>query len=244
MKVVAFIQARLRSTRLPGKVLRDLGGEPMLARVLHRTARAKNLDSVVVATTTQTADDAIAQLSEVSGWDCYRGNHDDVLDRYYQAARQFHADAVVRITSDCPLTDPGIVDIVVKAFLDRQPDVDYVNNSTALTELRFPRGLDTEVIRIDALERAWREDSNPKWREHVSPYIYRNPDLFRIYGVSNNEDYSWMRWTVDTYEDLVLIRNVYEHFGHDKFTWRQVLDLMAQRPDWQGINRGVEQKTI
>ena len=242
MRVVAIIQARMGSTRLPGKVLLDLIGEPMLVRVVNRASRAQALDHVVVATTVHETDDAIVRLCAERGWACFRGSEGDLLDRYYRAALAHRADAVVRITSDCPLIEPNIVDRVVREFLDLQPEVDYACN--ALPQRTFPRGLDVEVMRFDVLERAWREDLNPAWREHVTPYIRRNPDLFRIHGVMNEVDYSEMRWTVDAPEDLAFVRHVYDHFGHDRFSWREVLAVLDHHPEWLEINQHVRHKVV
>lgn len=242
MKVVAIIQVHMGSTRLPGKVLKDLADEPMLARVVNRTRRAQTLDEVVVATTVQRADEAIVHLCAERGWPCFRGSEEDVLDRYYRAAVAHQADVVVRITSDCPLIEPEIVDRVVHEFLERQPEVDYACNT--LPRRTFPRGLDTEVMRFDVLEQAWREDDNPAWREHVTPYIQRHPDLFHIHGIVNEVDYSHMRWTVDTPQDLAFVRRIYDHFGHDRFSWREVLAALDQHPEWLEINRHVQQKVI
>ena len=242
MRVVAIIQARMSSTRLPDKVLLDLAGEPMLARCLNRTSHAQTLDEVVVATTVQPADEAIVHLCAERGWPCFRGSEEDVLDRYYRAAVTHQADVVVRITSDCPLIEPEIVDRVVQEFLDLQPGVDYACN--VLPRRTFPRGLDTEVMRFDVLEQACREDDNPAWREHVTPYIQRNPDLFRIHGVMNEVDYSHMRWTVDTPEDLAFVRRIYEHFGHDRFSWREVLAVLEEHPEWLKINQHIQQKVV
>ena len=242
MKVVAIIQAHMGSTRLPGKVLKDLAGEPMLARVVDRTRRTQTLDEVVVATTVQPADEAIVHLCAERNWLCFRGSEEDVLDRYYQAAVAHQANVVVRITSDCPLIEPEIVDRVVREFLERQPEVDYACNT--LPRRTFPRGLDAEVMRFDVLRQAWREDDNPAWREHVTPYIWRNPDLFRIHGVVNEADYSHMRWTVDTPQDLAFVRCIYDHFGHDHFSWRKVLAVLEEHPEWLEINRHVRQKVV
>lgn len=240
MKVVAIIQARMGSMRLPGKVLKDLSGECMLARVVRRTCRAKTLDEVLVATTTQPADDAIAKLCDAQGWTCFRGSEDDVLDRYYQAAAVRQAEAVVRITSDCPLIDPDVIDCVVQAFLDRQPDVDYTSNF--VPNRSFPRGLDVQVVRFDALERAWREDKNPAWRADVTYYIDLHPELFHIHNVIHDADYSYLRWTVDTPDDLAFVRRIYDDFGHDRFSWCDVLSLLEEHPEWLEINRHVKQK--
>lgn len=241
MKVIAIIQARMGSSRLPGKILKELAGQPILTRVVNRTRRAKTLDTAVVATTTQEIDKTIVHLCEKQGWPYFRGSEEDVLDRYYQAASAFEADAIVRITSDCPLIEPEIIDRVVGEFLSYYPEADYVSNTLVRT---FPRGLDVEVMSFDTLARAWKEDNNLAWREHVTPYIYHNPEKFRIRNVSNDVDYSYMRWTVDTPEDLTFVRKIYEHFQNDTFTWRQVLHLLELHPEWQEINRHVQQKVV
>ena len=241
MKVVAIIQARMGATRLLGKVLEDLAGQPMLARVVNRTRRAKTLNTTVVATTTQPADDVIINLCEMQGWPLFRGSEEDVLARYYNAASAFNADVIVRITADCPLIEPEIIDRSIGDFLSYHPEIDYVSNSLQRT---FPRGLDVEVISFSALEKAWREDHNPAWREHVTPYIWRHPDVFRIRNVANDRDYSFMRWTVDTIEDLTFVRKIYDHFQNDTFTWREVLHLLETHPEWLEINRHVQQKVV
>jgi len=242
MRIVAIIQARTGSSRLPRKVLLDLAGEVMLTRVVNRARRAQALDEVVVATTVQPADKSIVHLCAERGWLFFRGSKEDVLDRYHHAAVTHQADIVVRITSDCPLIEPEIVDRVVHEFLDRQPEVDYACNM--LPRRTFPQGLDTEVMRFDVLERAWREDRNPAWREHVTPYIQCHPDLFHTHGIMNEVDYSHMRWTVDAPEDLAFVRRVYEHFCHDRFSWREVLAVLDEHPEWLEINRHVRQKDI
>jgi len=243
MRVVAIIQARTGSTRLPGKVLMDLCGEPVLARVVTRARRAVTLGEVVVATTLEPADDAIVALCGTRGWPCFRGSEADVLDRYYRAAECYRAAAVVRITSDCPLIEPVIVDEVVRAFLDRQPGVDYASN--VVPRRTFPVGLDTEVMRFEVLAQAWREDRNPAWREHVTPYIHRHPARFRLHSVVSPVDVSSMRWTVDTPEDLAFVRAVYRRFGgRDDVRWREVLGLLEREPGLLDINRGVRQKAV
>jgi len=241
MRIVGIIQARMGSTRLPGKVLLDLAGEPMLARVVSRTKRASMLHEVVVATTTNPADERIVDLCTVNDWSCFCGSEDDVLDRYYQGAVRYQADVVVRITSDCPLIEPQLIDQIVQEFLDHS-SVDYASNT--LPPRTFPRGLDVEVITFEALKHAWSEDDNPVWREHVTPYIYRHPEKFRLHAVRNDINYSHMRWTVDTPQDLTLIRRIYEYFGNDSFSWCEVLALLEHHPEWLELNKGTVQKEV
>lgn len=238
MKIVAIVQARVGSTRLPGKVLLDLAGEPMLARVVDRLQGARRLDEVIIATTTMPQDDAIIALCEERGWRFFRGDEHDVLDRYYHAARARTADVVVRITSDCPLIDAGVVDDTIAAFLERQPALDYAVNGG------FPRGLDTEVISAGALNRAWREASDPALREHVTAHIYRHPSDYRLFQLTHEPDLSHLRWTVDTPEDFQVAELIFRHFQDTPFSWREALALWEQHPEWQEINRDIQQKVV
>ena len=239
MKTVAIIQARMGSTRLPGKVLLGLAGEPMLARVVARVRRARRVDEVLVATTTETPDEALAALCAERGWLCFRGNETDVLDRYYRAASGRGAEVVVRITSDCPLIDPAVIDAAIEGRELQQAD--YCANVVRRT---YPRGLDVEVFTMAALETAWREDDKPEWREHVTQFILHHPERFELTNMSHDEDHSDRRWTVDTPEDFELMGKIYGHFGHDEFSWNEVLALLAQHPQWNEINRHIEQKKV
>jgi spore coat polysaccharide biosynthesis protein SpsF len=228
------------STRLPGKVMLPLLGEPLLTRVMRRAARAHTLDKVVVATTTLDDDDAIVALAEREGWPVVRGSENDLLDRYLTAARAHDAEVIVRITSDCPLIDPDVIDATVSAF--HAADVDYASNT--LEPPTYPRGLDVEVVARAALEQAGREDADPAWREHATPYIYRHPELFRILRVANETDRSDQRWTVDTPGDLALVRNIYEALGSDAFGWHEALAVVEAHPDWLELNRRIVQKVV
>ena len=228
------------STRLPGKVLMPVLDRPLLWWVVHRVRQSRYVDEIVIATTTNPRDDAIATLCETENWSVFRGSEDDVLDRYYQAAQTHDADVIIRITSDCPLIDPVVNDCVIASFLSASPAIDYASNILKRT---YPQGLDVEAFSMDALARAWRE-VHSSWREHVTPYIYSNPDKFHLLSVQNPVDYSHHRWTVDTPEDLELIRRIFEHFGHGDFRWQDVLELLDVNPDWVAINAHIEQKKL
>lgn len=240
MKIVAIVQARMSSTRLPGKVLKDLAGQPMLARVVTRLSRAKGLTNTVVAITTSAADDTIESLCHQRGWPCFRGSEADVLDRYYQAAAAYDADVVVRTTSDCPLIEPTIVGWAIQEFLQRRPKIDYVSNIAP--ERTFPRGLDAEVVAFEALRQVWERVRDAASREHVTLHIRRHPERFRIHNLRSDVDYSYMRWTVDTPEDLRFVRAVYDRIGHDEFSWMDVLELLKAHPELLRINQAVRQK--
>jgi spore coat polysaccharide biosynthesis protein SpsF len=240
MKISAIIQARMSSTRLPGKVLMDLGGETVLARVVRRLRRATLIDEIVVATTNSPADHSIVRECQRVSVRVFRGEENDVLDRYYHAAQCISAEGIVRITSDCPLIDPEITDHTVRSFLEHRPD--YTSNALQRT---YPRGLDTEVMTWEALARAWREARLSYQRAHVTPYIYENPDRFYILPVKGEVDHSGHRWTLDTAEDLAFIRAVYDRVDNDdSFSWRDVLALVEREPELMDLNRDVMQKAL
>jgi spore coat polysaccharide biosynthesis protein SpsF len=235
VNIVAIIQARIDSTRLSGKVLAVICGKPMLYYVVSRAQRAHTLNLITVATSDQQSDDVIEHFCGTMHLPCFRGNRDDVLDRYYHAARQFEADVVVRLTADCPLLDPAIIDKVVETFLAGQ--FDYVSN---VLEPTYPDGLDTEVFTWKALEKAWHEARLPSEREHVSPYIIKNPGLFRIGSIKHNQDLSYLRWTVDEPRDLELIRQIYRHLLHrETFGLDDLLALFREHPELNSINAGI-----
>ena len=257
----------MASSRLPDKVLLDIDGQPMLVRVVERARRAKSLGDVLVATTTHASDDAIADLCAEREYKCYRGSAHDVLDRYYQAARLHQADVIVRITADCPVIDPDVIDKTVNAFLGRitpgeqraasseQAQSPVTHHSSpipydfAANRLpppwgrTYPIGLDTEVCTFQGLETAWREAELPHQREHVMPFFYEQPERFRILHVTNDPDYGTLRWTVDTADDLQLVRAIYASFpGRDDFSWLEILDLFEREPDLGKINISVQHK--
>lgn len=240
MKVVAIVQARTGSTRLPGKVLMDLEGETVLACVVHRLRRARLIDEVLVATTDRAADDVIVKECRSLSVLVSRGDENDVLDRYFRAAQLAKADVVVRITSDCPLIDPEVTDKTIAAFLEAAPD--YASNALART---YPRGLDTEVMSVAALGRAWHGARKRYEREHVTPYIYEHPAEFKLLSVTDDADYSGHRWTVDTPEDLEFVRAVCARLrDNPTFLWRDVLDLLDREPELMELNRSVMQKAL
>lgn len=252
LKIVAIIQARFDSSRLPGKVLLDIAGKPMLVRVYERTCLAKSVDEVVVATTTESSDDATWSLCERLGIPLFRGSQFDVLDRYYQAARYFQAQVIVRITADCPVIDPSVIDKTVNALLDflqQHPNSQQApfsaNRLPPPWGRTYPVGLDTEVCTFPGLEKAWKEASLPHQREHVMPYFYDNPDQFRIIHINHERDLGYLRWTVDTIEDLELIRQIYNRFpGRHEFSWLEILELVAREPELLSINAQVQHKAF
>lgn len=234
MRTVAIIQARMESTRLPGKVLADVEGSPMLRRVVDRALCASALEGVVVATSTQSADDEIARFCERAGFGLFRGSCDDVLDRYHSAARTANADVVVRLTADCPLLDPAVIDRVVGEFHDG--GFDYVSNVLTPT---YPDGLDVEVFSVECLDSAWRDAGLSSEREHVTAYIVKHLELFRLGCVRNDVDLSQLRWTVDTPADLEFVRAVYRACGPEPFGVSEVLALLNDRPELCEINAGI-----
>ena len=239
-RVIAIIQARMGSTRLPGKVLKDLEGDTVLARVLARVKRAATISEVLVATSDAAGDDVIVTECKRLGTKVFRGNENDVLDRYYRAAQFSRAETVVRITADCPLIDPQITDKTVNEFLKNRPD--YASNTLIRT---YPRGLDTEVCTIHALESAWRDASEPYQRTHVMPFLYQHPDRFKLLAVQGEKNCSDLRWTLDTAEDLEFLLAVYSRFGgRDDFGWQDVLAVLEREPDLLLINRHIAQKAM
>lgn len=238
MRTVAIVQAHMGSTRLPGKVLADIGGRTMLARVVERTRRARQVEDVVVAATLNSKDIPLLEEAKRLGVPTFRGSEEDVLARYVRCAQEQGADPIVRITSDCPLLDPKIVDRVIDAF--QASSCDYASN---VLERTYPQGLDTEVIGRNALEQAEREAHEPWERVHVTQYIIRHPDRFRLVGVRADADLSRFRWTVDTAEDLAFVREVYARMApRTDFGWREVLALLEREPELVELNRHVRQK--
>ena len=240
--VVAIIQARMGSSRLPGKVLKDVVGAPMLLRLVVRVRRAQTIGRVIVATTIDPEDDQVAEMCIKMGIPCFRGDPLDVLDRYYQAASLFGADTIVRLTGDCPLIDPLEIDRTVKAFLNA--GVDFAANRLPPPWKRTtPVGMDTEVVTFEGLARAWREAHSKHAREHVMPFFYEQEGRFSVLLVDHEPDLSRYRLTVDTPEDLSLVRLIYEFFdGNDEFSLQEMITVLEDHPDWLALNADVTHK--
>lgn len=243
MKTVIIVQARMTSTRLPGKVLKEILGKSLLEYHIERIRRAQLADDVVIATTINDTDQPIVDLCARLGVACTRGSENDVLGRYYEAATLHKADLIVRVTSDCPLIDPTVIDRVIAFYRDSEGAYDYVSNSLKQS---FPYGLAVEVFPYCALETAWREAQAEPEREHVSPFLYTRPERFRIGQVVQAEDLSHHRWTVDTPDDFELVRRIIEALypGNPQFSTQDVLDLLEKHPDWPAINAHVRQKKL
>jgi spore coat polysaccharide biosynthesis protein SpsF len=259
LKVVAIIQGRMSSSRLPGKILADIARQPMLQRVFIRTSRSATVNETIFATTTDSSDDPVAEYCDFSGIPFTRGSQFDVLDRYYQAAKGATADIVVRITADCPVIDPNLIDDVVNTLLE--DEYDFVCNRLPPPYHRtYPIGLDVEACTFKVLEKAWKEAKEPKHREHAMPYLYEGVELtainrqlqtgisprgFKVALLHHPTDFGEYRWTVDTPEDLEFMRQIYKRFnGRDDFSWKEVLDLVHDNPKLMEINSGVQHKTL
>jgi spore coat polysaccharide biosynthesis protein SpsF len=242
--VVAIIQARMSSTRLPGKVLLDLGGRSTLEQMIERVKRAKTVSETVIATTTDPSDDPIVELGKRIQVPVFRGSLPDVLDRYYQCALVQNADIVVRLTGDCPLIDPDLIDDVVNAL--REKHADFACNRLPPPFTRtYPIGLDVEACTFTALEIAWRNATEKHEREHVLPYLYEVPGRFKFIQLHHDVDYGHLRWTLDTPDDLSLLREIIQRLnGRNDFTWLEVLELFQQDPQLAAINSSVKHKSM
>ncbi|EJL46887.1 MULTISPECIES: cytidylyltransferase domain-containing protein [Brevibacillus] len=240
MRSVAIIQARMGSTRLPGKILKELQGKTVLAHVVDRVKAIVGINEVVIATTTQPEDDLIATEARLLDVALYRGSETDVLTRYYEAAKGSKADVILRITSDCPLLDPNVSAYILHHFKSAAK-VDYVSNTL---ERSYPRGLDTEVFTFSALQISHDESQEPYHREHVTPFIYENQQRFRCESVRFEQDYSHYRWTLDTPEDWELIQKMYEelYVPGKLFSWIEAKSFMSENPHLVKINENVVQK--
>lgn len=232
--IAGIVQARMGSTRLPGKVLIDIEGKPLLEHVIQRVSASRLVQRIIIATTENEKDKAIISFARQRGIFCYAGSEEDVLDRFYRAAGRYNVDIIVRITPDDPFKDPEIIDKVVGYYLSHEEGVDYVSNTMKPT---YPEGLDVEVFSFAALRRAWREAEKPSEREHVTPYIWNHPELFRLANVENDEDLSHLRWTLDTETDLKFTREIYTRlYKGQVFLMKDILTLLNAEPELRLIN--------
>lgn len=236
MQTVAIIQARMGSTRLPGKILMPILGTAMLARMLERVKRAKKIDAVVVATTDKAEDDPTAALGTSCGVGVFRGSEKDVLDRFYNAAKETGADTVMRLTGDCPLMDPAVIDTVVEHFEAAKGSIHYTSTPT-----NYPEGLDTEIFPFSALKEAAEKATLPSEREHVTPYIKNHPERFTCESWTEGEDdHSSMHWSVDTQADFDFVTKIFEqlHPHNPGFSKDDILALLSKHPKYLEINKG------
>ncbi len=243
MNIVTIIQARMGSSRLPGKVLLPLNDRTVLSHVVQRCKLIPLSNMLVVATTTSPLDDIIEDECNKLDVICHRGSEDDVLSRYYDAATRFKADVIVRITSDCPLLDPEVSNQIIKQYLES--GCDYCSNALIRS---FPRGLDTEVFSFTSLENAFQNAKNKSQREHVTPYINQQPGLFKIVDYVGKDDLSKYRWTLDTIEDYQLLYKLFKYLGDSNsdnhLSYMFGIEAMEKNPEWITINAHVEQKKI
>ena len=245
--ILAILQARISSSRLPAKVLLPILNKPMLLHQIERINKSKLIDKLVVATSVNAADNDIEFLCNEHNIDCYRGNLNDVLDRFYNAAKQYNPDVVVRLTGDCPLTDYEIIDNIINCHINGK--YDYTSNALNPT---YADGLDVEIINIDVLNQAYLEAQLPSEREHVTPFIYKNSERFKLFSYENNIDLSNFRWTVDNKEDFIFITKIYENLyeKNPNFKTADILKLIEEQPDLLQLNKhfrrneGLEQSLL
>jgi spore coat polysaccharide biosynthesis protein SpsF len=233
MTIHAIVQARMSSTRLPGKVLKEILGQPMLSRQIERLRKATMIDKIIIATSNETSDDPIAQLCQQLSIPCVRGSLHDVLGRYYLASETYPSQHVVRITGDCPLIDPAIVDQVIQLHVETQAD--YTSNCLHQS---FPDGLDIEIFTQGSLIQAYKLAKKPEEREHVTPYIYNHPEQFSQQELFYPHNLSFHRWTVDQPEDFTLVNKIYERLYPENpdFALADILQLIEQHPKLATIN--------
>ena len=241
MKTVVIVQARMGSSRFPGKILEKIGEHELLVFQYERLIKSEKADLIVVATTDNKLDDCVEELCIKFDIPCFRGSENDVLQRYRDAAEAYNADVIVRINSDCPFIDPVEVDRAITTWFDGQPNIDYVAN---ILEETFPVGMHIEVFSRAALERAASNTSEPDEREHVTPYIYRNPDLFHLHSITNSENLSHFRWTVDYPEDLDFVQKVTDALLLEKsnFGMWDIVRLLRKKPELTDINNQFKKK--
>jgi spore coat polysaccharide biosynthesis protein SpsF len=233
-KTVAIIQARMGSTRLPGKVLKPILNKPLLWHLINRLQRCSTIDQIVVATTTDESDSKIIEFCKENAINYFSGSENDVLDRYYQAAKSFNADSIVRITADCPVIDPQIVDEVIHEYIVKKHDVCGLSGE-------FPDGLDVTVFSFKTLEDTWRNAKLPSEREHVCPYMSKHPEKFKLGEYVKFDNLGHYRWTVDEVQDLQFIREVFSRLYEpgEIFLTEDILNLLEREPELSKINEGI-----
>jgi len=235
--IAAIVQARTGSARLPKKICLDVMGKPVFWHFLERVKAAKLVEKILIATTTNPEDETIVNFANKHGIEFFQGSECDVLDRFYQTAKKFSVDIIVRVTPDCPLIDPRIIDKVIKYFLTNT--FDYASNTHPRT---YPDGLDVEVFSFPALRKAWEEAKKPSEREHVTPYLWRHPGVFKLGNIRNDKDLSYLRWVLDEKSDLEFVREVYERlYKQGKiFYMEDILKLLQEHPRLRDLNAGIE----
>lgn len=243
MKMIATIEARMASSRLPGKILKEAVGKPLLELMVERVRRSKLINEVVVATTVESPDDVTEKACSEMGVKCYRGSNDDVLERVLKAAQAHKADLIVELTGDCPLIDPVEMDKVIQYYLDNS--FDYVSN---FRDRLFPRGTETQVFSVKVLEDVARRTQDPADHEHVSLFIYEHPELYKLGGVSAEPFYNRpdLRLTVDTPQDYELVKTVFEKLypGNPQFTLKDIIQLLDSEPALKALNQQIQQKPV
>lgn len=241
LNVTIIVQARMGSSRLPGKTMKTIFGRPLLSFLVERLQQSKCHHRIIVATTNLPADRQIVDFCRSQGIDSFVGSESDVLDRYFAAAHAKETDLIVRVTGDCPLIDPGVVDEAIHCFIDHYPDYDYVSN---VIERTYPRGLDVEVFSKKCLQVLKRCAVTPEEKEHVTLYLLHHPDQFSLHSIVNDRDLSENRWTVDTPEDFLLVQKIIEALypTNPQFTTAEILKLLKKHPDWKALNAHVQQK--
>lgn len=235
--ICAIIQARMGSTRLPGKILKKVNGMTLLEYQVHRIKKAQLLNRIIIATTNLNRDNKIEKLCAKRKIECFRGSQNNVLDRYYQCAKMVKADIIVRLTADCPLVDPEIIDKTIKLFLQKKPD--YCSNTIPPESSRYPDGSDVEVFSMKALRKAWKEVKNVSDEEHVTFYLWKNNRKFTTIQLKNTSDWSPYRFTIDYPEDFAVVKFIIEElisrnsFGH----LPEIIDILRDNPQIKNLNR-------
>ena len=242
MKVNAIIQARCGSTRLPGKIFMEIVGKPLLWHVVNRLTYVNMIDDIVIATTTDIKDDAVEEWCNENKVKCFRGSEEDVLNRFYYAAMTFPCDVIVRVTADDPFKEPSIIDKIIKKLVDENLDL-----ATNVFPPSFPEGLDCEVFTFDVLQIMEKTTNDPYDREHVTPYIYNNPDKFKIKNISSNHQLSSYRWTIDNDEDYEMVNEIYNKRKNQNdgiLLMEEILEILDENPEIISINSNVKRSAM